>query len=141
MTRTAYRRRLRQYQKEWREEVGYAFFIYRSMDQRLVGGLSLSNVRRGVTQACTLGYWMGVPFAGKGYMSEAVRMVVPFVFEQLSLHRLEAACLPDNDASMRVLERNGFHREGLAARYLKIDGVWQDHCLYGLVSDDVSRRS
>ena len=141
LTRTAYRRRLRQYQKEWREEAGYAFFIYRSQDHRLVGGLSLSNVRRGVTQACTLGYWMGAPFAGQGFMSQAVRTVIPFVFEQLWLHRLEAACLPDNTASTRVLEGNGFHREGLALRYLKIDGVWQDHCLYGLVSDSPGRRA
>lgn len=141
LTRSAYRRRLRQYQKEWRDEVAYAFFLYRTVDQRLLGGLSLSNVRRGVTQACTLGYWMGGPFAGQGYMSEAVRTAIPFVFEHLWLHRLEAACLPDNAASMRVLERNGFRREGLALRYLKIDGVWQDHCLYGLVSDDGAKRT
>ena len=141
LTRTAYRRRLRQYQKEWREEQGYAFFLCRANDQRLLGGLSLSNVRRGVTQACTLGYWMGAPFAGQGYMSEAVRTVIPFVFEHLWLHRLEAACLPGNEASMRVLERNSFRQEGLARRYLKIDGVWQDHCLYGLVSDDGARRT
>lgn len=135
LTRGAYRRRLRQYYKELREETGYAFFIIRSGDQRLLGGLSLSNVRRGVTQACTLGYWMGAPYAGQGYMSEAVRTLVPFVFEHLWLHRLEAACLPGNVSSMRVLEKNGFAYEGLARRYLKINGTWQDHCLYALVSE------
>jgi [ribosomal protein S5]-alanine N-acetyltransferase len=136
LTRSAYRRRLKQYQKELREETGYAFFIFRSTDQRLLGGLSLSNVRRGVTQACTLGYWMGAPFAGQGYMTEAVRVLVPFVFSHLWLHRLEAACLPENVVSRRVLERHGFSYEGLARRYLKINGRWQDHCLYALVSDD-----
>jgi len=135
LTRSAYRRRLKQYQKELREESGYAFFIFRTTDQRLLGGLSLSNVRRGVTQACTLGYWMGAPFAGQGHMTEAVRTLVPFVFEHLWLHRLEAACLPANISSTRVLEKNGFVYEGLARRYLKINGAWQDHCLYALVSD------
>ena len=134
LSRGAYRRRLKQYQKELREETGYAFFIFRTVDHRLVGGLSLSNVRRGVTQACTLGYWMGAPYAGQGYMTEAVRTLVPFVFEHLWLHRLEAACLPANVSSIRVLERNNFHCEGLARRYLKINGTWQDHCLYALVA-------
>jgi len=140
LTRSAYRRRLRQYQKELREEAGYAFFIFRSADHRLLGGLSLSNVRRGVTQACTLGYWMGEPFAGHGYMSEAVRVVSRFAFDHLWLHRLEAACLPANISSIRVLEKNGFVYEGLARRYLKINGVWQDHCLFGLVSDELPRQ-
>lgn len=135
LTRSAYRRRLRQYYKELREETGYAFFILRGGDQRLIGGLSLSNVRRGVTQACTLGYWMGAPHAGQGFMSEAVRVLMPFVFEHLWLHRLEAACLPENVSSMRVLEKNGFVYEGLARRYLKINGSWQDHCLYATVSN------
>ena len=137
LTRGAYRRRLRQYYKELRDETGYAFFITRGGDQRLIGGVSLSNVRRGVTQACTLGYWMGAPFAGQGYMTEAVRALVPFVFEHLWLHRLEAACLLENVSSMRVLEKNGFVYEGLARRYLKINGMWQDHCLYAAVSNAV----
>lgn len=139
LSRSAYRRRLRQYQKELRDETGYAFFILRSADQKLIGGLSLSNVRRGVTQACTLGYWMGAPYAGQGYMTEAVRALMPFVFNHLWLHRLEAACLPGNSSSMRVLEKSGFVYEGLARRYLKINGAWQDHCLFALVSDDSAR--
>jgi len=139
LTRGAYRRRLRQYQKELRDETGYAFFVFRSTDQRLIGGVSLTNVRRGVTQACTMGYWMGEPFAGQGYMTEAVRTLRPFVFSHLWLHRLEAACLPGNTGSIRVLEKNGFAHEGLARRYLKINGAWQDHFLFGLVSDTPSR--
>ncbi len=138
LTRSAYRRRLRQYQKELREETGYAFFAFRNSDHALLGGLSLTNVRRGVTQAVTLGYWMGAPHAGHGYMTQAVSLLVPFVFEHLWLHRLEAACLPGNFASMRVLEKNGFLSEGLARRYLKINGQWQDHRLYGLVVEDVA---
>jgi ribosomal-protein-alanine N-acetyltransferase len=138
LTRGAYRRRLRQYQKEQREETGYAFFAFRSFDDRLVGGVSLTAIRRGVTQSATLGYWMGAPFAGQGYMTETVRTLVPFVFRQLWLHRIEAATLIGNVPSMRVLERNGFRREGLARRYLKINGQWQDHYLFALVAEDVA---
>ena len=136
LTRTAYRRRLRQYYKELREETGYALFAFRASDQELLGGISLTNVRRGVTQAVTLGYWMGAPHAGRGYMTEAVRVLIPFVFEHLWLHRLEAACLPGNIASTRVLEKNGFQCEGHARRYLRINCTWQDHSLYGLVAGD-----
>jgi [ribosomal protein S5]-alanine N-acetyltransferase len=136
LSRTSFRRRLRQYQKDFRDQVGYAFFAFRAYDQALIGGLSLTNVRRGVTQAGTLGYWMGATHAGRGYMTQAVGVLKPFVFEHLWLHRLEAACLTDNVASMRVLEKNGFCAEGLARRYLKINGAWQDHRLYGLVAED-----
>jgi len=96
-------------------------------------------VRRGVTQACTLGYWIGAPHARKGYMTAAVRAAIPFVFDSLELHRLEAACLPANVASIKLLERTGFTREGMARRYLKINGVWQDHLLYGLLESDSLR--
>ena len=139
LTRSAFRRRLRHYQRDLRDETGYAFFIFRREDQRLVGGLSLSNVRRGVTLAVTLGYWMGLPFHNRGYMSEAVDTVLPFVFGTLWLHRIEAACLPSNQSSIRVLEKCGFEREGLARRYLRINGVWQDHYLYAALAEDLRR--
>ncbi len=139
LTRSAFRRRLRHYQRDLRDETGYAFFVFRREDQRLVGGLSLSNVRRGVTLAVTLGYWMGLPFHNRGYMSEAVDTVLPFVFGTLWLHRIEAACLPSNQSSIRVLEKCGFEREGLARRYLRINGVWQDHYLYAALAEDMRR--
>lgn len=139
LTRSAYRRRLRHYQRDLRDETGYALFIFRREDDRLVGGLSLSNVRRGVTLAVTLGYWIGAPFHNRGYMTEAVDTVLPFVFGTLWLHRIEAACLPSNQASIRVLEKCGFEREGLARRYLRINGVWQDHYLYSVLAEDMQR--
>lgn len=139
LTRSAFRRRLRHYQRDLRDETGYAFFMFRREDQRLVGGLSLSNIRRGVTLAVTLGYWMGLPFHNRGYMTEAVDTVLPFVFGTLWLHRIEAACLPSNQASIRVLEKCGFEREGLARRYLRINGVWQDHYLYAALAEDLRR--
>ena len=136
LTRGAFRRRIKQYYKDMREETGYAFFLFRRQDEVLLGGLTLSNIRRGVTQSASLGYWMGVRHAGQGYMTEAVSLLVPFVFRNLWLHRLEAACLPRNGASIRVLEKTGFTREGLARRYLKINGQWQDHYLFGTVTED-----
>lgn len=136
LSRDAFRRRVRHYQRELREDLGYAFFLFRDLDDRLLGGITLSNVRRGVTQAAAVGYWIGKPFAGRGLMSKAVSGVVRFAFEELKLHRLEAACMPSNAASIRVLEKNGFQREGLARRYLKINGVWQDHLLYATLADD-----
>jgi ribosomal-protein-alanine N-acetyltransferase len=89
-----------------------------------------------VAQAASLGYWIGRPHTGRGYMTDAGRAVVPYVFGTLGLHRLEAACLPHNLASARVLAKIGFKREGTARRYLKINGVWQDHDLYALLQDD-----
>jgi ribosomal-protein-alanine N-acetyltransferase len=136
LSRASFRRRVRHYLRDLREDVGYALFIYAAATSELVGGLTLCNVRRGVTQSCTLGYWIGSQYAQQGYMTAAVRAVVPFVFDSLELHRLEAACLPTNTASMRLLEKTGFKREGLARRYLRINGVWQDHLLYALLDTD-----
>jgi [ribosomal protein S5]-alanine N-acetyltransferase len=136
LTRGSFRRRVRHYQRDLREDVGYALFIFASNSEALIGGLTLCNVRRGVTQACTLGYWIGAAYARQGYMTAAVRAVIPFVFDSLELHRLEAACLPNNTASVKLLERTGFTREGVARRYLRINGVWQDHLLYALLDND-----
>jgi len=136
LSRASFRRRVRHYLRDLREDVGYALFIFAAMSGYLVGGLTRCNVRRGVTQSCTLGYWIGAKYAQQGYMTAAVRAVIPFVFDSLELHRLEAACLPNNTASIKLLERTGFRREGLARRYLRINGVWQDHLLYALLDSD-----
>jgi [ribosomal protein S5]-alanine N-acetyltransferase len=136
LARVSFRRRLRHYANDIKEDLGYAFLIFRLDTNELLGGLTLSNVRRGVTQAACLGYWIGQPHQGQGYMTEAVQAVASFVFSELKLHRLEAACLPHNVPSIRVLERAGFTAEGLARRYLKINGQWQDHRLFARLSDD-----
>ena len=136
LTRLAFRRRLRRYQREIRNGTGYPFFVFSSDGETLVGGLTMGQLQRGVAQTVTLGYWMGRPYAGKGLMSSAVRTVLGFAFDTLHLNRVEAACLPHNAASIRLLEKVGFHREGYARKYLCIDGRWQDHLLYGIVRDD-----
>jgi ribosomal-protein-alanine N-acetyltransferase len=102
----------------------------------LVGGMTLSNVRRRAFQNVTLGYWMGEQFAGKGIMTRSVALILPFVFDNLNLHRIEAACLPDNTASLRVLSANGFREIGIAQNYLQINGEWRDHMLFALTRED-----
>jgi ribosomal-protein-alanine N-acetyltransferase len=136
LTRSAFRRRLRRYAEDQRNDLAYAFLIFRNDDNALVGGLTLANIRRGVAQAGSIGYWMGQPFARKGYMTAAVRALIPFCFGTLRLHRLEAACIPDNTASIGLLEKTGFKREGYARGYLCINGAWQDHLLYARLKDD-----
>jgi ribosomal-protein-alanine N-acetyltransferase len=136
LTRAAFRRRLRRYAEDLRSDQSYAFFVFRQQDSLLVGGLTLANVRRGVAQAGSLGYWMGEPYAGRGHMTAAVRALIPFAFGTLRLHRLEAACIPSNAASIRLLDKTGFSREGYAREYLCINGVWQDHLLYARLKDD-----
>ena len=133
LSRNAFRRRLRRYARELREDSTYPFFVFRAADRVLMGGLTLSNVRRGVAQTASLGYWMGQPYARSGHMSAAVAALMPYAFEHLRLHRVEAACVPTNQASIRVLEKCGFEREGYARSYLCINGVWADHLLFGRV--------
>jgi ribosomal-protein-alanine N-acetyltransferase len=137
LSKGAFRRRLKRYQREAREDLAYAFFVFHSTDNSLLGGCTLSNVRRGVTQCCTLGYWVGERFARQGYMFDALRALVPFIFRTLGLHRIEAACIPINEASRKLLEKSGFQHEGLARRYLQINGEWQDHVLFALLAEDV----
>lgn len=136
LTQAAFRRRLRRQDEDISRDEAYAFLIFDQGSDRLLGGVTLGGVRRGVSQTGTLGYWMGVPHAGKGRMTRAVAAIVEFAFTNLKLHRLEAACIPDNAPSIRVLEKNGFTREGFARAYLKIDGAWRDHVLFGLVESD-----
>lgn len=136
LTRGSFRRRLRHYQRELRDDLGYSYFIF-DRDEELLGGISLSNVRRGVTQSAALGYWLGLPHIHRGRMTAAVTALLPHAFHALKLHRVEAASQPDNAASIRVLERCGFKQEGHARKYLKINGEWQDHLLFAVMSDDL----
>ena len=137
LTRGAFRRRLKRYADDQRSDLAYAFLIFRDGDNALVGGLTLANIRRGVAQAGSIGYWVGAPFARKGYMTAAVRALIPFCFRTLRLHRVEAACIPGNAASVALLGKTGFTREGYARGYLCINGVWQDHLLYARLQDDL----
>lgn len=136
LSRAAFRRRLRRYARDVRDDAAYPFFIFRAGDEALLGSVILSQIRRGVTQAGTIGYWVGEPYSGRGYMSMALRGLVDYAFGELGLHRLEAACLPNNEASQRVLVKCGFKQEGYARSYLKINGRWADHVLFAMVDTD-----
>jgi len=137
LSRAAFRRRLRQTAIEWYEDGGYAFLIFRCNDDALLGGINLSNIRRGVAQSANLGYWIGEPYVRHGYMTEALRALMLFVFDRLGLHRVEAACLPHNAASRGLLLKLGFREEGYARQYLRINASWQDHVLYALLRNDL----
>jgi ribosomal-protein-alanine N-acetyltransferase len=138
LTRSAFRRRLKRYAEDQRTDQAYAFLIFRASDHRMVGGLTLANIRRGVAQAGSIGYWIAQAHARHGHMTSAVKALIPFAFETLRLHRLEAACLPTNRPSIGLLEKTGFRREGYARQYLCINGTWADHLLYARLKDDGS---
>ena len=130
LTRGAFRSRIRQYWRDIDEDAAYPYLIFDAEGHRLLGALTLSNVRRGVALTATLGYWIGRPFARQDYMSSAVTLILPFAFQHLSLHRVEASCLPHNAASIALLLKCGFEQEGYARKYLKIAGEWRDHLLF-----------
>jgi ribosomal-protein-alanine N-acetyltransferase len=133
LTRTGFNRRLSAYRRDRDLATGYAFFVFRNSDGALTGGASLSNLRRGIAQTASLGYWSGVSFARQGHTLAAVRALIAFSSEKLGLHRIEAACLPSNTPSGNLLLKAGFTEEGYARAYLKINGEWRDHRLFGRI--------
>ena len=134
LTRPAWRRRLSAYAHDMERGLAYPFLVFRELDNAMVGGITLSNIRRGVAQMGSIGYWVGEPFARQGFTVAAVRAVTAFSFGKLGLHRVEAACLPSNEPSRGVLLKAGFTQEGMARAYLRINGSWRDHLLFGQVS-------
>ena len=135
-TPRSFRRRVRWYAEGAKTDTSYSFFVRLKKDDRLIGGVTLDAVRRGTTQRAVLGYWLGRDETGHGYMTEAVRAAVGYGFGKLDLHRIEAASIPENVASIRVLERAGFEREGYMRSYIRIDGRWQDHLLFATLAPD-----
>jgi ribosomal-protein-alanine N-acetyltransferase len=139
LERSAWRQRLGRYREDFARGVAVTFFIFDAKGAKLLGGITLGNIRHGVAQSGHIGYWMGERFAGQGLMAEALELLARHAFEDLKLHRIEAACIPGNVRSIRVLEKAGFQREGLLRSYLRINGVWQDHYLFALISGDRRR--
>jgi [ribosomal protein S5]-alanine N-acetyltransferase len=134
LSRAAFRRRLAAYARDREVGTAHPFFVFRGADGALTGGITLSNIRRGVAQMGSVGYWCGRPFVRQGLTLSALRTLGDFAFRTLGLHRLEAACIPENAASRALLAKAGFTEEGRAQAYLKINGDWRDHVLFGLVS-------
>lgn len=137
LERHAWRSRIQRYREDYARGHAIPFFIFTNQGGTLAGGITLGNIRHGVSQSAQIGYWVGERYAGKGLMLEAVNLVIPYAFDTLGLHRIEAACIPDNMRSIRVLEKARFTREGLLRSYLRINGSWQDHYLYALIASDL----
>ena len=114
----------------------YSFLIFKADDNTLLGGINIGNVRRGVSQSASLGYWIGEKYSRTGYMKEALKLLIPSLFVDLRLNRIEAATLEENIASKNLLKKIGFKKEGVLRKYLKINGTWRDHILYGLLEND-----
>ena len=139
LTRPAFARRVRRQAEEWEAGTAYHYLVLRAADGVLLGGINLTDVRRGNVQSGSLGYWIGASFARQGYMTEAMRAVLRYAFRDLGLHRIEAACLPDNAASRRLLEKFGFVQEGYARQFLRVNGMWRDHITFSLLQEDWER--
>ncbi len=136
LTRKAFTNRVYWANRAEAQGTALPLLMLRRSDQRLLGAITLDNIRRGPVQAGTLGYWVGAPFARHGFMREAILAVVHHAFAQMDLSRIEAACLPENAASRGVLEKTGFKYEGVAQAYLQIAGRWRNHVLYANLRAD-----
>lgn len=136
LSRRAFTNRVYWARRSFRTGTAVPVFLVRREDQTLLGAVTLDNIRRGPSQSGTLGYWIGAAHARRGYMKEAIEAVVHYAFVHLDLSRVEAACLPENQASRGVLEKSGFKYEGVAQSYLQIDGRWRTHVLYASLRPD-----
>jgi ribosomal-protein-alanine N-acetyltransferase len=125
-------------EREWQMGSGYGFGIF--VSGNFAGELNLSGVQRGPFQNAYVGYWIDEAHAGNGYVPEALVVAARFAFEELGLHRLQVAIIPRNRASRRVAEKLNLREEGIAHRYLAINGVWEDHIRYALTSEDWATR-
>lgn len=136
LTKPAFNRRIERQSREWRQGRSYNFLTIRKSDNRMIGGVSLSRVLRGVAQSGMIGYWIGEPYARNGHTSQAVSRLLDYAFDELGLNRIEAATLPHNTASRALLKRLDFVEEGHMRKYLRINGQWHDHVLYAMICDE-----
>lgn len=136
-TRPSVRRQIQISLDEDRAGLSYSFGIFDRDDDAMVGRIRLSNVFRGVWKNANVGYYIDRDRGGRGFATEAVRLVCRFAFTEADLHRVQAGVMIDNERSIRVLEKAGLRREGLALRYLQINGAWRDHYLYAITAEEM----
>lgn len=123
--------------RDWKNGAGFVFMIAeRREPSRFIGKIALNGIMRGAMHGAYLGYWMDVDHQGKGYVTEAIHAVLDFAFGPAALHRVQAAIMPRNARSLRVIEKIGFRREGYAERYLQIAGKWEDHILFARTHEE-----
>ncbi len=136
LSKAGFRRRLDRHAREAAALTAHTWFVFGNGGKELQGGLTLSQIRHGASHSGQIGYWMGKSHAGKGIMTRAVGLVLAEAFSRFGLERVEAACLPENIPSIRVLEKCGFVAEGKARAYLEINGVRRDHLLFARLRSD-----
>ena len=136
LSRLSFLSRIGRYEREYAEGHAVPMFLFLKASDELIGGMTIGYIRRGAAQSCMVGYWMGERHSGQGHMSRALDTVIPHIFDRLKLHRVEAACIPENTRSIKLLEKAGFRREGYLRGYLKIDGTWRDHLLFARLKDE-----
>jgi len=139
LERSSFVKRVRMFERLSHNDQAYSFLIYKSDNEDFIGEVNISNVQRGIIQSCTIGYWIAKDCEGKGMMSESLELVKEFIFNELKLHRIEAACLPHNIPSLKLLLKNGFIKEGTARKLLKINDKWQDHTVLSFILDDFKK--
>jgi [ribosomal protein S5]-alanine N-acetyltransferase len=133
--RAAFRARCGSWDRQRQLDAAYGFGIF-LVDGTLVGELSLGSVQRAAFQSAFVGYWIDHAYAGHGLVPEAMALILRFAFDDLGLHRVEAAIVPRNAASVRVAQKLGLREEGLAERFLQIAGVWEDHVRYAITAEE-----
>tara|TARA_E500000331_G_C16990443_1_gene597538 strand:+ start:25 stop:642 length:618 start_codon:yes stop_codon:yes gene_type:complete len=117
---------------------GYGFGVF--VKGKFCGEINLSSIQRGPFQSCYVGYWIDEGHAGNGYTPEALAVVLKYAFEDLDLHRVQVAIIPRNSSSRRVVEKLSLREEGIAERYLEINGKWEDHIRYAFTSEEWDHR-
>ena len=114
----------------------YSFLCFKKNNKELIGGINISNIQRSVVQTCNIGYWLGEPNIKKGYMEESMRSIIPYIFKNLKINRIQAFTLNNNISSRKLLEKLNFKNEGVLREAMKINNVWEDHILYALLNSD-----
>ncbi len=136
LTRDFYERRYARQTKDRQQDRAYSFLILTKENKTIIGGVNINNICRGAAQYASLGYWLDQDEQGVGYMAESLRLAINYGFKDLKLHRFHAGCLADNQSSINLLLKLGFTEEGFAKKYVRINGQWQDHKLFGLPVED-----
>lgn len=125
--------RINQYEEDRGNDLAYNFGIFTN-EGTLIGTINLFQVLRGSLQSAFIGYFLDKRHNGKGYTTEAAKLMVDYAFTELKLHRIEAGVMPHNIGSIRVLGKAGFHKEGLAVKNVKINGKWEDHQVLAIIN-------
>ena len=130
----AQKNRIKDFQLSINQDRGYTYGIFKNENHELIGTINLFQVVRGSIQSAFIGYFLDERNNGKGYTTEAVTLLVKYGFEMIKLHRIEAGVMPRNTRSIRVLEKSGFHKEGIAKQNVKINGRWEDHQVLAIIN-------